>query len=552
MKQRSIHIIVIIATMVALFAGCAKIVTPSGGPKDTTPPKVVKVEPADGSVHFNEKHIRIHFDEYITLNNPNDNVLVSPPLSKTPEYTINGKTLVIKFKDTLRANTTYNMVFSNCFKDYHESNPLDYFHYSFSTGDSLDNYMIRGNILDAKTLAPVSELFVMLYRNNTDSFPLTTLPDYVTKSLSDGSFVLKNIKQGSYKIFAIKDINTNFLYDLPNEEIAFLEGTVDAFQAVPDSAADSLKAELPLITLFSFTANDSVQKLLRYETPAAGIYKFPYKMRFANFSATPLTREVEYFELINSTRDTITWYMKAPLTDTVEYLFTADNHTDTVRITPFKEKVSTGRGRTKPVKKLQPTFIHAGEYHLPLTLQFPYPVRPTDTFSVWVYSQQQSKKDTLELRLAVPDTFTMQLPIVMDVTEKKSYNVMIRDSVFFGYNGLTNDTLRVQFTTKSIKDYGTLIMNYQLPDDGKQYVATLWLKDKIVQEDVLTSSQTITYPFLNPDSYRVSIFCDENGNGRWDPGNYHGKSQPEKMFNFPQVISIRAYWESEETFLIEN
>jgi len=129
---------------------------------------------------------------------------------------------------------------------------------------------------------------------------------------------------------------------------------------------------------------------------------------------------------------------------------------------------------------------------------------------------------------------------------------MIRDSVFYGYNNLTNDTLKTTFSTKSIKDYGTLIMNYELPDDGRPYVATLWHKDIIIKEDILTSSKTITYPFLIPDTYRVSVFCDENSNGRWDPGDYSKKRQPEKMFAFPHNISIRAYWDSEETFKIEN
>ena len=536
-----------------LCTGCAKIATPTGGPKDSTPPKVLKAEPADGTVRFDSKQqIKLYFDEYITLNNPSDNVLISPPMSKAPDYTVKGKTLVIKFKDTLRENTTYNMVFSDCIKDYHESNPLNYFHYSFSTGDSLDDYMIRGNLLDAKTLAPVKDFFVLLYKGDADSLPLTTLPNYVTKTLSDGSFVLKNITKGDYKIFAIKDINANFRYDLPNEEIAFLEESVSAFHALPDSAADSLQAELPLLTLYAFTAADSVQQLARYENPAAGVYKFPYKVRMVDFSATPLGETPDYFEVINPTYDTVTWYFKTPLTDTAIYILKTGDRIDTVRLTPFKEKQTTGRGRTQPKQSLNVAFQNAGEYHKPLTLKFPYPIRPTDSFSVWVYSQHQDMKDTFELRFAVPDTFIMQLPLPMDVTEKKSYSIMIRDSVFYGHNNLTNDTLKTQFTTKSIKDYGTLIMNYELPNDGKAYVATLWLKDRIVQEDFLTSSKTITYSFLNPDTYRISVFCDENRNGRWDPGDYRQKRQPEKMFAFPQNISIRAYWDSEETFKIEN
>jgi hypothetical protein len=478
--------------------------------------------------------------------------MISPPLSKTPEYTIQGKSLVIRFKETLQPNTTYNMVFSDCFKDYHESNALNFFHYSFSTGDSLDDYMIRGIILDAKTLAPAKDFYVALYKGDDDSLPLTSIPNYVTKSLSDGSFTLKNITQGDYKIFAIKDINSNFLYDLPNEEIAFMEESVTAFRALPDSAADSLKADLPSITLFAFMAADTVQKLSRPENPAAGIYKFPYKHRIVDFSATPVGEAPEYFEVINHARDTVTWYFKSIPTDTVTFILKADERLDTVHLTPYKERQSTGRGRVVPKRNLDVRFIDAGEYLNPLTLQFPYPIRPTDSFSVWLYSQQKDSKDTVVYRYSIPDTFMLKMPLPIEVTEKKSYSAMIPDSVFFGYNGLANDTLKVQFSTKSIKDYGTLIMNYQIPDNGKTYVASVWNKDKIIHEDIITSSKTITYPFLNPDVYRICVFCDENGNGIWDPGDYHTKRKPEKMFVFPHNISIRAYWDTEETFLIDN
>lgn len=547
------YITAIVSLVALLLAGCAKISAPTGGPKDTTPPKVVNVEPEDGAVRFQSKEIRILFDEYVTLNNPTDNVLISPPLRESPNYTLQGKSLVIKFKDTLRANTTYNMVFSDAIKDFHEGNALNYFHYGFSTGDSLDDYMVRGNILDAKTLAPAQDFYVLLYRGKADSLPLTTIPDYVSKSLSDGSFLLKNISPGDYKIFALKDINANFRFDLPNEEIAFQEAFVTAVRALPDTAPDSLKATLPYVTLLAFAGEDTVQTLARYDNPAAGVYKFPYKHRFIEFSATPMDATLDYFEQINATHDTVTWYLRTPLTDTVRYLFDADGHRDTVRIVPFKEKKQSGgrgRGQQQVKSKLSVGFANAGEYHKPLTLTFAYPVRPTDTFSVWVYSQQQDRKDTVVYRYAVPDTFTLQLPLPMTVTEKKSYSVMIPDSVFFGYNGLANDTLRTQFTTKSEKDYGTLIMNYQLSGDGKQYVVTLWSNDKIVQEDILTSSKTITYPFLNPGTYRVTAFRDDNANGRWDPGDYRKKLQPETMYNFPTTINIRAYWDSEETFAI--
>ena len=536
----------------AMFAGCAKIVTPQGGPRDTEPPKVLKTVPENGTTRFSDKHIRFYFDEFITLNNPTENVLISPPMSTPPEYTIKGKSLEIKIKDTLHENTTYNMVFSDCIKDYHESNALSFFHFSFSTGDSLDDYMIHGKVIDAKTLAPSKDFFVLLYKNADDSMPLTTLPDYVTKSLADGSFTFRNITPGNYKIFALKDINSDLLYNLPNEEIAFQDETVSSFKALPDSIADSLKTTLPSVNLVSFMAGDTVQKLSRYENPAAGIYRFPYKRRISQFTAVPVSNALDYFEQINNTRDTITWYLKTPIEDTVTYYFHADNQIDTINITPYKEK-QQGRGRGNlPIKKLPVSFLNAGECHKPLTLQFGYPVRPTDSFNVYVYSQQQNVKDTTVYRYAVPDTFITQLPLPMNFTEKKSYSVMILDSVFFGYNNLSHDTLKTQFNTKSVKDYGTLIMNYQLPDNGKQYVATLWHKNHILQEDILTASKTITYTYLAPDTYQVSVYCDENGNGRWDSGDYLKHRQPEKMYLFPNTLNIRAFWDSEESFVIDN
>lgn len=544
--------ITLVFTVVLLLAGCAKISSPTGGPRDTTPPKVVKMTPENQSVRFHDKQIRIFFDEYVTLNNPKTNVLISPPLAESPQYTLKGKSLIIKFKDTLRANTTYNMVFSDCIRDYHENTPLSYLHYSFSTGDSLDDYTIRGNILDAKTLAPAKDLYVLLYKNTADSMPLTTRPDFITKSLDNGSFQFQNITEGVYKIFALKDINADLLYNLPNEEIAFQEETVTAYQAMPDSAADSLKAVLPIVMLFSFTATDTVQKLQRYENPASGIYVFPYKIAVNQFTATPADNALSYFERINETKDTITWYLKSPMSDTTTYYFDADNHLDTVRLTPYHEKRSTGRGRQNQTKKFNVAFLNAGEYNKPLTLKFPYPIRPSDSFDVYVYSQQQSVKDTVIYRYSVPDTFVMQLPLPMQYMEKKSYSVMITDSVFYGYNGLTNDTLKMQFSAKSVKDYGTLIMSYELPEDGKPYIVTLWKGERKIQENRLTSSSTITYSYLNPDTYRISAFCDENDNGLWDTGDYSSKRQPEKVFAFPKNISIRAYWDLEETFKIDS
>ncbi len=550
--RRKITIFTLLLSALLLMNSCAKIVTPSGGPKDTDPPKVMKVEPENDMVNFDSKQIRIYFDEYVTLNNPSENVLISPPLSEKPEFSTKGKSVIVKFKEPLRPNTTYNMVFSSALKDFHEGNPLDLFHYSFSTGDSIDNNTLAGRITDSKTLAPMKDFFVMLYKEDIDSLPMTTVPSYVTKSVGDGSFSFKNIASGSYKIFALKDVNANFLYDLPNEEIAFLTEMVEAYPAQPDSLPDSLKVHHDMIQLNSFMATDTAQKLLRFENPAEGVYIFPYKLPVNNFSAKAVNHDQQYFEKKNPSGDTITWYMKKTVTDSLMYILTADSQCDTVYLAPHKAKVQSGRGRGKVSNNLSVNVIDKGEVNKPLSLVFPYPIRPTDSFNVYVMTKEKKSNDTVVMRFSVPDTFLMQLPLPMKYAEKKSYSVMIPDSVFYGYNNLTNDTIRFEFVAKSIKDYGTLIMNYRIPDNGKKYVATLSKGEKELQSDVLSEPATITYEYLEPTSYNVTVFCDENGNGIWDPGDYSAKRQAEKMKRFPATITIRAYWDSEETFEIDE
>ena len=126
---------------------CANAVAPTGGPQDTTPPKVVEALPENQSINFTGKKIEITFDEYITLENANQNVMISPPLSEKPDIKLKNKTVVIKFKEDLAPNTTYTINFGSSIKDLHEGNLFTDYVYSFSTGDHIDTLRIAGKVL---------------------------------------------------------------------------------------------------------------------------------------------------------------------------------------------------------------------------------------------------------------------------------------------------------------------------------------------------------------------------------------------------------------------
>lgn len=543
------HLFLYLFTLLILLSGCAKVMAPVGGDKDTTPPKIALEQPANQSVNFQSNKIMISFDEFFTLNNPTENILVSPPFAHPAVYEIKGKTLIIKIKDTLRENTTYNMVFSNCIKDFNEGNPLNLYHYSFSTGSQIDTCILRGSVTHAQTQSKGEDYFVMLYRNFEDSMPITTLPDYITRTTKGGNFTFQNIAAGNYKIFALKDLNGNYLYDLPNESFAFFDQPVRAyFTPSTDSISHSEDTLQPSIELCSFEVQDSFPKLQRYENPAAGIYRFPYSTAVSNFEINTLKGDIDFFQTWNRDRDTLTWYLKSLQFDTLQYIFTADGHQDTVLLKPFKAKNSDSRRGSSPKANewLYAHFRNEGNPYHPLTIHFDYPILPTDTFNAIL----ASKNDIISIPLVVPDTFLMDFPILLNLETKKSYQLTIPDSIFVGYNQQSNDTLRSSFVFKSEKEYGNIIIHYLLEDIDYPVITQLIEGNTILQENTIYESTTLQYAHLEPRKLHIRIIHDINGNGRWDTGNYHQKQQPEYIEKIDKEIVVRAFWDIEETFKI--
>lgn len=558
--------------MAVVLTGCAKIVTPTGGPKDVTPPAITKEVPANGCNNFKGNTIKITFNEFVTLNNTFENVLISPPLTQQPTYSLSGKTLVIKFNDTLQSNQTYNLGFANCIQDFTEGNPIPFYNYAFSTGEAVDSFMLQGKVIDAQTTGAVKGCFVFAYSQDIDSLPLTTKPQYITKTQPNGTFAIKNIRPGDYKVFALKDINNNLIYDLPNEEIAFLENTMEAVRMpveVPkDTAAtndtiapapeiEDTTAKVPETKMFLFMEEDTTQSFVKLQNKEVGKYEFIYKSKIYNYSAIVLSgREYDRFEIVGL--DTITWYLKEPLLDSMVVAVTVnDTICDTLRLEPFKKagaRAGGRRGKGDDHTPLAVSYQNAGELYKPIVLTFPYPVRPTDSVPVLIVAtKKRSGNDTSYIFLSIPDTFVTSLAINRRFEEKVPYTITIRDSVFFGYNGLTNDTLRIKFTTKSEKDYGLLRMTYELPDNEYPYIVQLLNnKGSVLQSDIIHQSGTITYPNLAAGGYKIKAIEDRNGNGVWDTGNYRRKVEPERVFFFSKAVTVRGYWELEEEWVIER
>ena len=240
----------IIYIFIALLTGiisCAKIGQPEGGPKDEDPPVIKKTKPASYATNAFPKKISIEFDEFIILENERSEFVISPFFEEEIYPRINNKSVIVDLrKIELDSNQTYTINFGECIADNNERNKFPNYSFVFSTGDFIDSMSLSGNILDAFNLKPIEEgLNAFLYKNHHDSIPLTSTPDYIARVDKEGNFIFRNVAFGTYRLFALNDGNMNYMYDQPDEAIAFLDTllTLEPFEAFVPVVQDTAKKD---------------------------------------------------------------------------------------------------------------------------------------------------------------------------------------------------------------------------------------------------------------------------------------------------------------------
>lgn len=541
------------------FIRCANIVSPTGGPKDIVPPVVLLATPENQSSNFNKKEIHLTFDEYVTLNNPNNNILISPPLEENPDYKLNGKSLIIKFKETLKSETTYSINFGESIKDLHEGNIFKDYSYVFSTGENIDSLTLEGKLLQAIDHKPSADYFVMLYcdENDTislDSLPYLVKPYYITKSDKEGNFKFSGLKDSDYLIFALKDENSNLRFDLPNESIAFLDSLVKPIHNSQciihnDSVKQEVEETEPLV-LYSFLEEDTVQKLLKKEIVEDGLLRFAFNRPAQNVKIEILESLPDTFNIYptySADYDTILWYY-TPNKDSL--LFTINYDTlinDTTQISLKNRKANSRRGKQENISKSLEikTNINAGKLtpEQDLILTFKEPVtdimmRDTSWYIV--------DKDTIinDLHFTKIDSFGLKYKLDKTLAPEKSYKIIIPDSVFYSFKGVTNDTTEFSFKVPEISQYGNIFVTVEVPENVSQIIVELLDdKDKFIARQIISETQKIEFKYLSPKKYKLKAILDKDGNGKWTPGNYGKKLLPEPIYFHKDVFDVKANWD---------
>ncbi len=517
---------------------CARRGNPSGGPKDITPPVLVKTDPENLTINFDENTIRLYFDEYIKLNDVQNQLIVSPPLKYPPELKPLGgasKFIEITIKDTLRKNTTYTFNFGQSIVDNNEGNPNSFLSYVFSTGDYIDSLSVSGAVKDAFNRTADQFVSVILYEIDSiynDSTIYKYPPNYITNTLDSlPFFTLNYLKAGKYMLMGITDKAKNNVFDQRSDKIGFLTDTI----TIP---TDSLF----LLNLFMEEPDYSISVP---SFVAKNRILFGYNGDEKDFTINTLTTlpdSVKTYLNKDRERDTLNYWLTP--TDIDSIIFTVTNEKlkliDTFTVKTRKLEMDTLRLDGSPRGKLgfQEKFKLLGTT----------PLITTDTSFVEILD-----KDSLQVPFTmVLDTIKNQVDFDFELTDSQKYSVTLLPGAIQDFFGEQNDTIQYNLSTGSYADLGDLTLNLE----GKvQYPVIVQLisdKGETLRERYATEPQAIEFNFLEPKKYGFRVIFDANENGIWDTGNYLKGIQPEVVKYYPDMVDVRAFSIYNETFIITN
>ncbi|MDE5595314.1 MAG: Ig-like domain-containing protein [Muribaculaceae bacterium] len=604
MKRHYSYMHVLVAVVLgAAVTACASIGRPQGGPRDEEPPKFVHSNPRPGQLNFQGNRISIVFDENIQLDDAFNKVVVSPVQTQPPAVSSNGKRVSIEMRDTMQPNTTYSIDFGDAIKDLNEGNVLDGFAIDFSTGETIDTLRISGMVLEARTLEPAQGMLVGVHSNLDDS-AITTLPfDRIARTNQYGQFTIRNLKPGTYRVFALNDMNRDYKWDR-SEDIAFYDFTVspsienievcDTF--LRDDGTDSVVTHggikyLPNDVLLTwFNEGYSPQYMKDYSRPE----RRKVTLNFAAASDTlPVItiadgahagRHIDDWAVaqINPTRDSLVYwirdtaviatdslrlsikYLKTDTaeqlswqTDTLRFFFREPKSGKKKKSDEEKDSVITDAFGVPQPKDFLNLTVSSGnmDVYAPIVFQADQPV---DTF-IESAIKLEMQVDTLWERVAVgpltPDSLNplMKSSVAVDWVPGAKYRISVDSAAVTGIYGVWNKPVQQNISVRDLSDYSNLVFNISgLVGDSvavapAAFVELLGSDDKPVRVAPVVDGRA-EFKYLQPSTYFARLYIDANDNGKWDTGFMNDKLQPEEVFYYSKKLQLKKNWDIEQSW----
>lgn len=584
-----------------LLASCAKMGQPDGGWYDETPPRIVGTTPQDKAVGVKSKKITIYFDEFIQVDNPTEKVVVSPPQMEAPEIKGAGKRIVVELKDSLKENTTYTVDFSDAISDNNEGNPLGNYTYSFSTSDHIDTLEVSGNVVNAEDLEPVKGILVGLYAledSGQTKDPFLSKPMLrVSRTDSRGRFIVRGIAPGRYRVVALQDADGNYFFSQKSEMLAFSNDVIEPrfTDAVRQDTVwrDSLHIDsirsvgytrfLPDdIVLRAFTERQTDRYFLKAERTdprmftlffSGGDAKLP-EVKGINFNSNGAflmenteNKDTVRFWLRDTllvNQDTLRMQLTYMATDTLGNLVTTIDTLDVLSKTPYAKRLkdkaraydewkktqekAKKRGRdyqeTMPAELLEPKYSVKSQPDPDqnIIVDMPVPLASVDTSKIHLYAKHDTlwyrSKFIFREKKAIPRRYE----VIGEWRPDVEYSFEVDSAAFVDIYGNVCAAYKQGLKVKSEDEYGTLLMTINGSDSVPRMAQLLDTGDRVVKT-VKVENGNAEFFYITPGTYYMRMFCDVNGNGIWDTGDYSAGLQAEQTFYYPEKIECKAKWD---------
>lgn len=523
--------------------GCANVVAPTGGDKDSQPPQVVAATPANESINFSGRTIQIQFDEYVQLKDAFNQVIISPPLNEAPEIKVKGKSILIDFKEELLDSTTYTIQFGESISDITEGNPLINYVYAFSTGNVIDSLTISGTVQDLVSGLPADKALIVLYNNTQDTAFQKLKPTYFTKASKSGTFEIGHIKPGKYKIYALEDQNFNYFYDLPNERISFTDSLIN------------IESDINNLNLSIFAEDNTPLFVLDARSTEAGQSRIILSKKTDSINIEFIGDQSQIAFIQKQSPDTIVcWHPN----------LSKENHVlrvqaiglDTTLTIAQKTIIDTAafRKSTNIWENAPPeanggrSRLPAQELNQPLRIELHRPIVAIDTSLIHMYID--SGKTEVSFRTTYDSLHFENILITTEWIMDTTYTFKALPGAFLDILNKPNDTILAQFETRHLEEYGILELQIRKPGQHFLLIELLKKDGRTVASKYTNHADTtlVKMEYLLPEVYKLRVTVDENGNGKWDTGSFSEKRQPEPIFFYPAEIKLRPNWTYEVDF----
>ena len=538
MLKHFFKILFSVVIIILLTSNCARKGRPSGGLKDSIAPIMVTANPPYKSINFSSKKIKLSFDEYITLKNINQQLIISPPLKFLPTITPQGspsKDITIKLTDTLKTNTTYTFNFGNSIQDNNEGNQLKNFKYVFSTGTYIDSLKTKGSVKDAFQIEFDKNISVLLYKIDStfnDSIIYKKKPNYVANTIDSTLFNITNIAEGKYLLIALKDVSNNYLFN-PRED------KIGVYNRIIELPKDSIINE-PIVLYkevnpFKFSRPKQISK---------GKLQFGFDGDRSNLKIELLSNVSNNFKSIikfEPKKDTLNYWHTSIKNDSLVFKVSKDKLVDTVTVFLRKKIIDSLK-----INSNITTVLHLRDT---LTFTSNNPITKIDTSKILFID-----KDSVNVPFTnMVNDKTNKIKFLFNKQHNESYRLKLLPKALTDIFETQNDTLNYTFSTKEPEDYGSITLSITKEPTLQVIVELLSEQNKkIIERVVVTDNNIVHFKLLTPGKYIVRAIIDANKNLKWDTGNYLLKQKPEKVIYHSTVFPIRSnYYYPLETFIIK-